>query len=273
MMYFELFLEYYMSPSTISVFLHWLVILLLAFTLHYAPRSNFSLLFQLLYEKTYDFFADVLWETKASGLLTYCINLFFIILLFNLLGVAFEFIAPIFGFNAEGKFILEWFVSSASSDIHFNLAMAIISILLVVGVQFSSLWLKDFFKNYFPIFGNAYVEVEKEGKHPFVYYALYIPVKMFDITLSMFLWILELVWMIAKIISLSFRLFGNMTSGTVLLAMSVVAMSAMTTDWIGVAFPVGIPVIIYLQEILIGSIQAIVFSLLVAIFLRIAKYS
>jgi F-type H+-transporting ATPase subunit a len=79
--------------------------------------------------------------------------------------------------------------------------------------------------------------------------------------------------MIAKIISLSFRLFGNMTSGTVLLAMSVVAMSAMTTDWIGVAFPVGIPVIIYLQEILIGSIQAIVFSLLVAIFLRIAKYS
>ena len=79
--------------------------------------------------------------------------------------------------------------------------------------------------------------------------------------------------LIAKIISLAFRLFWNMTAWTVLLAMIVVSTSDFTTDIFGFSFPVIIPVLIYLQEMLIALIQAIVFSLLVAIFIRVSKSS
>jgi len=79
----------------------------------------------------------------------------------------------------------------------------------------------------------------------------------------------------AKVVSLAFRLFGNMTSGTVLLAIAVAGMSGLTEEFTkalgGFAFPVVIPVIIYLQEILVAGIQAMVFALLVAVFFRIAQ--
>jgi F0F1-type ATP synthase membrane subunit a len=46
-------------------------------------------------------------------------------------------------------------------------------------------------------------------------------VKTFDIIISMFLGALEIVGHGAKIISLSFRLFGNVTSGGLLMVMLV----------------------------------------------------
>ncbi|MDF1682308.1 MAG: F0F1 ATP synthase subunit A [Patescibacteria group bacterium] len=42
---------------------------------------------------------------------------------------------------------------------------------------------------------------------------LFIIIKFFDIVISLFLGLLEIVGHFAKIISLSFRLFGNVTSG------------------------------------------------------------
>ena len=93
---------------------------------------------------------------------------------------------------------------------------------------------------------------------------------MFDIILSLFLGLLDIVGLFAKIISLSFRLFGNMTSGTVLLGITVVGLSGLTQNWFGFEFPVVLPVIVYLQEILVGVIQAFVFAMLVAIFIQLA---
>jgi F0F1-type ATP synthase membrane subunit a len=50
-------------------------------------------------------------------------------------------------------------------------------------------------------------------------------------------------------------------------------MSGMTNDLFGFSFPVIIPVFIYMQEMLIGVIQALVFSLLIAIFIKVARVS
>lgn len=100
-----------------------------------------------------------------------------------------------------------------------------------------------------------------------------IVIKIFDICISIFLSLLEIVGILAKVISLSFRLFGNMISGTILLGMLVVGLGGITTSWFGFDFPIIFPVLIYLQEILVAFIQALVFPLLVSIFIRVAKAS
>ena len=60
--------------------------------------------------------------------------------------------------------------------------------------------------------------------------------KIADIVISLFLGFLDVVGMIAKVISLSFRLFGNMTSGTILLGMLIVGVSSLSqgmTEFMG----------------------------------------
>jgi F-type H+-transporting ATPase subunit a len=100
---------------------------------------------------------------------------------------------------------------------------------------------------------------------------VFILVKFFDIAISLFLWVLEIVGHAAKVISLSFRLFWNMTSGWILLAMLIGWVSALTVWLTWIEFPIIGPVILYLQELLVAFIQALVFPLLVAIFIKVAK--
>lgn len=94
--------------------------------------------------------------------------------------------------------------------------------------------------------------------------------KAADILISLFLGFLDIVGIGAKIISLAFRLFGNMTSGTILLGMLIVGSTAFTNMLAGIDFPVLFPLIVYLQGLLVAVIQAMVFPLLVAIFIRMA---
>ena len=266
----EKFQSMYLNPTTLSVAINIVFFLVLAVVLKYSRDSKITILFELCYEKMYDFFIDILWKESKLWVLTYVIALFFLILFFNLQSVAVEFLAPIVGISPEGTFLIEHYIVPASSDINFNVAMSLVSIGILIFVQFSSLWIKNFFKTYVPVTGNNYLTVERGNKNIFLYVLNYIPVKIFDIVISMFLGFLELLWLIAKIASLSFRLFWNMTSGAVLLAMSVVALSNTTNTWFGFSFPVWLPVLIYMQELLIGWIQALVFALLVAIFIKVS---
>lgn len=270
-MFLEVLQSVYLTPTNLSISITIFMILVLWTILKYASDSSFSVLFEYFYEKMYDFFSDILWDEEKKIILNFVLGLFFIILIFNFQSLLVEFIAPIMGMNASGWFIIERYIVPASADINFNIAMSLLSILLIVWVQFHSLGLKDFFGNYFPVLWKNYVEVEREGKSALLYYLMYVPVKAFDIIISMFLGLLDLLGLLAKIVSLSFRLFGNMTSGTVLLAMTVVMMSGITQDWFGFSFPVVLPVIVYAQEMLVGVIQALVFSLLVAIFIKMAR--
>ena len=77
---------------------------------------------------------------------------------------------------------------------------------------------------------------------------------------------LELIQEFARIISLSFRLFGNIFAGEVLLAVMFAMANAIKIALVPVLFPV---VFLFL-ELLFGAIQALVFALLTLIYITLA---
>lgn len=76
--------------------------------------------------------------------------------------------------------------------------------------------------------------------------------------IAFFLGILEIISEISKIISFGFRLFGNIFAGEVLLAVMAFLM------------PFIVPLPFLFLEIFVGFIQAVVFSMLTAVFLNVA---
>jgi F-type H+-transporting ATPase subunit a len=77
---------------------------------------------------------------------------------------------------------------------------------------------------------------------------------------------LEVIQEVARVVSLSFRLFGNIFAGEVLLAVMFAMAAALKVALIPFLFPV---VFLFL-EVLFGSIQALVFALLTVIYITLA---
>jgi F0F1-type ATP synthase membrane subunit a len=191
--------------------------------------------------------------------------MFFLILLSNLMWVALEFLLPIFGDALHHSIIIP------TADINFNIAMAVVWVIIVIIEQFKALGFWKAIYEYVPIMWKDYIPYERWKLPPAIDNVLYALIKFFDIVISMFLWALEVVWHAAKIISLSFRLFWNMTSGWILLVMLIWAVSGLTMNMIWIELPVIWPIILYIQELLVAFIQALVFPLLIAIFIKVAK--
>lgn len=80
----------------------------------------------------------------------------------------------------------------------------------------------------------------------------------FSSPINFFVGILEFISEIARMISFSFRLFGNVFAGEVLLAVIVFLV------------PFGAPVPFFFLELFVGFIQAFVFSMLALVFIAIA---
>lgn len=94
--------------------------------------------------------------------------------------------------------------------------------------------------------------------------------KLFDIVLSFFLAILDIVGLLAKVISLAFRLYGNMFAGSLLIAIVVTMIANFSASlFSGVNLPLLVPLIFYLQNILVAVIQALVFTLLLSVFAKV----
>lgn len=81
-----------------------------------------------------------------------------------------------------------------------------------------------------------------------------------------FLFPIELISEFARIISLSARLFGNVFAGEVLLAVMVAISNAVKIAII----PLAVPIVFLFLEVLFGTIQALVFALLTAIYITLA---
>lgn len=133
-----------------------------------------------------------------------------------------------------GKSLLIPFLRSASADLNFTLAIAIISVSAtqifgIAAIGFSK-YVKKFFVNPF--------------KKPYF--------------IGSFVGILELGSEITKLISFSFRLFGNIFAGEILLTVMLVLV------------PYLVPLPFLMLEIFIGFIQALVFSMLTLVFMKIA---
>lgn len=126
------------------------------------------------------------------------------------------------------------FLRSTSADLNFTIALSLISVFVIQIVGIITLG----FKNYA---GKFFVS-------PFH--------KPYGI--GSIVGILELVSELSKILSFSFRLFGNVFAGEVLLVVMLHLV------------PVFLPIPFYAFEVFVGFIQAIVFAMLTTVFMKIA---
>ncbi len=146
------------------------------------------------------------------------------------------------GFNEihAGQQTFVPFFRSAGSDLNVTLGLALVSVILTqfFGLRFRGLfgYIKHYFHN--PLHGG-------------------IALILLGSLLALFLGGLELVAEFVKVISLSFRLFGNVYAGEVVIH---------TIS--GIASYI-VPVPFLLLETIVGFVQAIVFSLLTLVFFSI----
>ncbi|MFA4930358.1 MAG: F0F1 ATP synthase subunit A [Patescibacteria group bacterium] len=134
----------------------------------------------------------------------------------------------------HGETVLIPFIRSSSADMNVTLALAISAMLAV------------------QIFGTV-----KLGFSEYAGKFLVNPFKQ-PYIIGTFVGLLEIVSEFAKIISFSFRLFGNIFAGEVLLLV------------VGFLVPYIIPLPFLFLEIFVGFIQALVFSMLTLVFIKSA---
>lgn len=136
--------------------------------------------------------------------------------------------------TGEEAYLLTPFFRSASTDLNFTLALALISVLMtqVIGIRAQGF-------RYF----SKFVNLTTAFKKPFFGF------------MDFLVGLLETISEFAKILSFAFRLFGNMFAGMVLLAL------------VGVMLPIFVPSMVYMFEFFIGLIQAFVFGMLTMVFM------
>lgn len=130
----------------------------------------------------------------------------------------------------NGEKILIPFIRSASADLNVTLGIAIVS---VFSIQIFGIMALGLFK-----YAGKFIS--------------------FKGPIEFFVGILELVSEVAKMISFSFRLFGNIFAGEVLLTIVLFLV------------PYLVPLPFLFLEIFVGFIQALVFSMLTLVFLKVA---
>jgi len=226
-------------------------------------QTKFSLTIDYLIESVYGFFENVLWEKAPFWVKSYVTGLFLVILLANLLGLVLDIV--IYPFPG-----LEYYIQSPTGDITFTLALAMVSIVLVLIVEAKTKGIFKFFYSYVPIFGRQVIKIEKDSMPKVVYYAIFPIIKLFDIVISLFIAALDIVGIIARVISLAFRLYGNMMAGSILIGVMVVMLWQAIKLRIGVEFPFLVPLIFYLQSTLTAVVQAFAFWLLTSVFVKMS---
>ena len=146
-----------------------------------------------------------------------------------------------FGIREGGH--LTYFYRPANTDLNMTLALAIVSFVawgyFVMRYAGPRVLLHD-------LFGN---KAEKEDTPATMYYLLFL--------VFFAVGIVEIISILLRLVSLSFRLYGNMFGGENLL-FSIIDMAPW---WLPIPLP------FYLLETLIGLVQALVFTLLVAVYI------
>jgi F-type H+-transporting ATPase subunit a len=185
---------------------------------------------------------------KSLQFMPFVLSFFFLILINNWLGLI-----PGIGsvgqiVASHGEYLFIPYLRGGTADLNTTLALATIAVVAshIFGVIAVGAW------NYLNKFINikAFLEIPKKVlKDPSV--LLVNPIKAF-------VGLIEVIGELAKVASLSFRLFGNIFAGEVLLA----SMSAI------LAF--GLPLPFMFLEVVVGLIQALIFSILVLIYLSIS---
>ncbi|KKQ52789.1 MAG: ATP synthase subunit a [Parcubacteria group bacterium GW2011_GWD2_38_11] len=147
----------------------------------------------------------------------------------------------------HGKVFVPLF-RGATADLNTTLAIALFSVIIshIFGVVMVGLW--DHFNKFVNI--KAIIAIPKKIKKD--------PTIIMVNPIKIFVGLIEIVGEIAKVASLSLRLFGNIFAGEVLLA-SMMAISAFI-----------LPLPFMFLELIVGIVQALVFAILTLAFMSIA---
>ncbi|HVS79893.1 MAG TPA: F0F1 ATP synthase subunit A [Candidatus Paceibacterota bacterium] len=225
-------------PVTNTLLLSWAVVLLIVIVIQIMSRKM-SLVptgFQNAVEYVIEVLLGLMTSTfgsehKAVKYLPYVATFFIMIVISNWAGVlpGVGSIGLKVAAEGGGTFLLP-FLRSPASDLNFTLALAIVSIVAI------------------NIFGVAAVGIGPHLKRFFD----------FSSPINFFVGLLEIIGEFAKLISLAFRLFGNVFAGEVLLII------------IGFLAPFIAPVPFLMLELFVGVIQALIFATLTLVFLSIA---
>lgn len=223
-------------------------------------QKKFAISMEYFIESMYSFFEEILWEKAPFRVKSYIINLFLVILIANLLGLVLDILSVPFP-------LLELYLKNPTGDISFTLALAICSMFIVLLVEAKTKGLGRFLYGYFPIWGTNLFQLPKPSS--LTTYLLRPTAKLFDIVISLFMGLLNIIGTLAKVISLAFRLYGNMLAGSFLLAIIIgMLWQATKTRLSGWEFPFLVPLVFYLQGTLTAIVQAFVFSLLTSVFIK-----
>src|SRR3989338_3777739 len=221
-------------PITNTLLMSWTVVVLLIIIgflvgkrLKMTP-SRIQLLFEWLVEFVYDYIAEIL-ESRALArkFFPYLTTIFLFVFTANLI----EFTPGIgsIGFSHGGEFAP--LLRSVNTDLNVTLMLAILSFLVIeiTGVLVIGAWK----------YGGKFINV----RHGFI---------------GFFVGIIEFFSEIMRIISFSFRLFGNIFAGEVLILVVIFFV------------PVIAPVPVMMFELFVGFVQAAIFALLTLFFIKIA---
>lgn len=254
-----------MTPLMLGIFLQAWIIILLILAVRWLKKTKFSTLFEYIVEEIYKFFEEILEVSWKPYIKNYVVTLFFIILLSNLSSWLLDWIRVMF-VDIER---ISSIIIIPTTSFEFNIWLAVVAVILMLIIQFRHLWSIKMFFEYVPLFGKWIIELPKWNLPNILYRPLWLFVKLFDMWISLFVWLLDIIGVFAKVISLSARLYWNMVSGWILLTMLVVGVSSATKGLLWYEFPLITPLILYVQWLLVAVIQAFVFSLLVAIFIKL----
>lgn len=249
------------------IFLQIIIIIILIISFKFLRKTKFWTLFEYLVESVYTFFEEILEQSGKVWIKTYIVTLFFVILLSNLSSWILDRIRMIF-VDVER---LSSIVVIPTTTFEFNIALASLSVLLMLYVQFHSAWFGKTILDYIPITWKNIITFERWNMKGIFYYPVKFVIKIVDIIISLFVGFLDIVWVFAKVISLSARLYWNMIAGWVLLTIVFISLNETTQGLIWFDFPLWLPLILYAQGLLVALIQAFVFPLLVWIFMKLAQ--
>jgi len=220
-------------PVSNTMLTAWMAILLLVFLSFFATRrmqsvpSGIQNFFEWIIESLFGLVESFMGNRKQTLIFFPLVaTFFFFILVSNWMGLLPGFGSV--GFYEHGKLVP--FFRSATADLNTTLAFAMISVIII------------------QISGVMALGIRRYGKK-FI---------NFSSPINFFVGILELISEFAKIISFSFRLFGSVFAGEVLLTV----ITGLT--------PYIVPLPFFGLEIFIGGIQALVFVLLTVVFIKIA---
>lgn len=221
-------------PVTNTLVTSWMVVLLLivfsqvlAKSLSVLPKALQNI-FEIFVEKMLDLLEGMFGDRNtAEKYFPIIATIFLFILTSNWLGILPGIGSIGFYEEAHGERLFIPMFRSAASDLNFTLGLAILTVVMVNIIGIKTLGV---------------------GKHISKYFSFKGPI-------DFFVGILEFILEFAKIISFSFRLFGNIFAGEVLLI--IAAFLA----------PFAAPVPFLMLELFVGFIQALVFSMLTAVFI------